>query len=319
LAVLAWQWLQDADEGMNHQGAAAALLLTALVGFGALLVVAVSHGVRPWLRRRRVRGDRPQRTAGSGLERTGVVLAAAAYVAVLAMLAFVSVAGVWSFPALLPQLWTVSAWAAVMHSSSTLGLTATLALASAATGVLLAVAWMETTPPHWDRRAAPLVFAPMLVPGVLLVAGLYRLTLGLGLDGHISGLWLAHSLYTAPYVLVALAPAYRGFDERYAHTAHALGHGTAAFLWRVKWPMLLAPLAAAFAIGFAVSVTQYLTTQFIGAGRFATVTTEALTLASGGQRTSTAAFALTQALLPALMFALVLAIARRQARRLGGL
>jgi putative thiamine transport system permease protein len=239
------------------------------------------------------------------------------YVAVLAMLAFVSVAGVWSFPALLPQLWTASAWAAVMHSSATLGLTATLALASAATGVLLAVAWMETTPPHWDRRAAPLVFAPMLVPGVLLVAGLYCLTLGLGLDGHASGLWLAHSLYTAPYVLVALAPAYRSFDERYAHTAHALGHGTAAYLWRVKWPMLLAPLAAAFAIGFAVSVAQYLTTQFIGAGRFATVTTEALTLASGGQRTSTAAFALTQALLPALVFALALAIARRQARRLG--
>jgi putative thiamine transport system permease protein len=239
------------------------------------------------------------------------------YIAVLAMLAFVSVAGVWSFPALLPQGWTAGAWAAVMHSRATLALTAGLALASAATGVLLAIAWMETTPPHWDRRAAPLVFAPMLVPGVLLVAGLYRLTLNLELDGQLSGLWLAHSLYTAPYVLVALAPAYRGFDPRYAHTTQALGRGTAVYLWRVKWPMLLAPLAAAFAIGFAVSVTQYLTTQFIGAGRFATVTTEALTLASGGQRSLTAAFALTQALLPALMFALAAAIARRQARRLG--
>jgi putative thiamine transport system permease protein len=226
------------------------------------------------------------------------------YAAVLGMLAFVSLAGVWSFPALWPQLWTAKAWLVVMDSRATLGLTALLALMSAATGLMLAVAWMETTPPHWDRRAAPLVFAPMLVPGVLLVAGLYQLTLKLGLDGQLSGLWLAHSLYTAPYVLVALAPAYRGFDERYAHTTHALGRGTSVYLWRVKWPMLLAPLAAAFAIGFAVSVTQYLTTQFIGAGRFATVTTEALTLASGGQRTVTAA--------PASG-----AIARRQARRLG--
>jgi putative thiamine transport system permease protein len=317
LAVLAWQWLLDADETMNRQGAAAALLLTALVGVGALLAVAAMRIVRPALRHRRVRGDRPTQRTGTWFARIGVRFAVVIYAAVLMMLAFVSVAGVWSFPALLPQLWTASAWAVVMHSSATLVLTAALALASAATGVLLAVAWLETTPPHWDRRAAPWVFAPMLVPGVLLVAGLYRLTLGLGLDGHVSGLWLAHSLYTAPYVLVALAPAYRGFDERYAHTAHALGRGTAAFLWHVKWPMLLAPLAAAFAIGFAVSVTQYLTTQFIGAGRFATVTTEALTLASGGQRTLTAAFALTQALLPALVFALALAIARRQARRLG--
>jgi putative thiamine transport system permease protein len=233
------------------------------------------------------------------------------------MLAFVSVAGVWSFPALLPQVWTASAWATVARSGGTLALTAALALCSAATGLVLAVAWMETTPAQWDRRAAPLVFAPMLVPGVLLVAGLYRLTLGLGLDGRYAGLWLAHGVVTAPYVLVALAPAYRGYDARYAQTAHALGRRHAAFLWRVKWPMLLAPIAAAFAIGFAVSVTQYLTTQFVGAGRYVTVTTEALTLAAGGQRTLMAAFALMQALLPALVFALALALGRRQARRLG--
>jgi len=288
------------------------------VGGGAALALLAVRSVRPVLRRRRVRGDRPQRRSGAWLARAGGGVAVAVYATVLAMLAFVSVAGVWSFPALLPQRWTASAWAVVLHSSGTLALTASLAGVSAATGLLLAVAWMETTPAHWDRRAAPLVFAPMLVPGVLLAAGLYRLTLGLGLDGRASGLWLAHSLYAAPYVLVALAPAYRGFDERYAHTTQALGRGTAVFLWRVKWPMLLAPLAAAFAIGFAVSVAQYLTTQFVGAGRFATVTTEALTLASGGQRTVTAAFALTQALLPALVFAWALGVARRQARRLGG-
>jgi putative thiamine transport system permease protein len=81
--------------------------------------------------------------------------------------------------------------------------------------------------------------------------------------------------------------------------------------------MLLAPLASAAAVGFAVSVAQYLSTQFVGAGRHATVTTEALTLASGGQRTLMAAFALLQALLPAMAFGGAWWIARRQARRLG--
>jgi putative thiamine transport system permease protein len=71
------------------------------------------------------------------------------------------------------------------------------------------------------------------------------------------------------------------------------------------------------AVGFAVSVAQYLSTQFVGAGRHTTVTTEALTLASGGQRTLMAAFALLQALLPALAFGAAWWIARRQARRLG--
>ena len=64
----------------------------------------------------------------------------------------------------------------------------------------------------------------------------------------------------------------------------SLGHGRARFLCSVKSPMLRAAITSAFAVGFAVSVAQYLPTLFIGAGRFSTVTTEAVTLASGAQR-----------------------------------
>jgi putative thiamine transport system permease protein len=67
--------------------------------------------------------------------------------------------------------------------------------------------------------------------------------------------------------------------------------------------MLRAPLAWSFAVGFAVSVAQYLPTLYVGAGRFATVTTEAVTLAAGGQRSLMAAFAWLQWLLPVAIFA----------------
>ena len=137
------------------------------------------------------------------------------------------------------------------------------------------------------------------------------------LDGTLAGLGLAHTLFTAPNALVALAPASRGFAARFELTARALGRSRAAFLLRIKWPMLAAPLASAFAVGFAVSVAQYLSTQFVGAGRHATVTTEALTLASGGQRNLLAAYALLQAVLPALVFVAAWALGRRQAHRLG--
>ena len=73
---------------------------------------------------------------------------------------------------------------------------------------------------------------------------------------------------------------------------------------RVKWPPLRAALASAMAVGFAVSVAQYLPTLFVGAGRFATVTTEAVTLASGAQRSLTSAYAWLQWLLPVIGFAL---------------
>jgi putative thiamine transport system permease protein len=316
LAVLAWQWLLDADAARNRQGIAAALLLALVMAAGALLAAAAWRALRAPLRAREVRGDRPVPRVRRA---TAPVLAAgaAAYAGAIVLLGFVSFAGVWTFPALWPQQVSLEAWNVVAGSLRTLAVTAGLALAAAATGVVLAVSWMETTPAAWDRRAAPLVFAPMLLPGVLLAAGLYRLALALQLDGSLAGLWLAHSVYCAPYALVALAPAYRSFDARYEQTAMALGRGRLVFLARVKWPMLLAPIASAAAVGFAVSVGQYLSTQFVGAGRHATVTTEALTLASGGQRSTMAAFALLQALLPALVFVGAWWLGRAQARRIG--
>jgi putative thiamine transport system permease protein len=317
LAVLAWQWLLDADPATNRVGAAAALVLATVMAVVASLVVLAWRTSRSWRATQWTRGDRPLARSPSGRRPGwGPRILATLYLAVLAMLAFVSLAGVWTFPDLLPQAWSAGTWSSVAVGAGTVGLTLALALAAATTGLVLAVAWMETTPARWDTHAAPAVFATLLIPGVLLAGGLYQAALHTHLDGRFTGLWLAHSLYAAPYVLIALAPAYRSHDPRYAQTAHALGHGRARVLLRVTWPMLLAPMASAFAVGFAVSVTQYLPTQFVGAGRHATLTTEALTLASGGQRPVAAAFALLQAVLPAAMFAAAWWIGERQARRL---
>lgn len=315
LAVLAWQWLLDAEAAVNAQGAAAALLLALVTAGGALFAAAALRLARPPLHRWRARGDRPAPSPLAALMPGCAGAGGVLYALVLAMLAFVSVAGVWTFPAWWPQQLTAEAWSNVAAARATLALSAGLGLLSALTGLALAVAWMEGTAARWDAAAAPVVFATLLVPGLLMAVGLYRLALALHLDGQLAGLWLAHSLYTAPYALIALAPAYRGFDTRYAQIAAALGHGRAVFLWRVKWPMLRAPIAAALAVGFAVSIAQYLSTQFVGAGRHATVTTEAITLAAGGQRPTMAAFALLQALLPALAFALAWAVGRHERRR----
>jgi putative thiamine transport system permease protein len=289
-------------------------VLAACVVCGAAIAALAWRAMRPIAMRRFTRGDRRDVTVklpSLAAPALGVV-----YLAAFAMLVFVSLAGVWPYPDLWPASWSTDAWLVGLRSAGTLVVTLGLAIASAITGLALAVAWMETTPPHWDLRAAPAVFAPMLVPGVLLSFGLYELALRLRVDGTLAGLWIAHSLHASPYVLVALAPAYRGFDARFQQTSQTLGRGAWTFLRRVKWPMLMAPMASACSVGFAVSVTQYLSTQFVGAGRHATLTTEAITLASGGQRQLAAAFALLQAVAPALAFAAAWWIGKRQALHL---
>jgi putative thiamine transport system permease protein len=380
LAVLAWQWLQDADLAVNAQGAAAggvlalALLAAALLWRaaqalyarsghalngqrGAAFVPAGSHGghVNPnktvstavaSLRRpppqpspsgggsqdmpahkrwpERMSGPFPRwgkvgmgalrdfqnehcRPAGAparvGLPASYLLLAGL-YGAVLLALAVGSVAGVWPFPRVWPEAWTGQAWRSVWDSRDTVGTTLGLALASAALALAWSVAWLELAPRRWDAALRPVLYLPLVLPAVLWVVGLYRLALWAHLEGQWLGLLLAHTAMVLPYVLLALSPAYLGFDARCAALSASLGHGPWRFLWRVKWPLLRRALAASAAVGFAVSVAQYLPTLYVGAGRFNSVTTEAVNLAAGAQRSLTSAYAGLQLALPVLAFAL---------------
>jgi len=325
LAVLAWQWLQDADPSTNAQGAAAAWLLAAAMALAAALAWGSTRNPlwrRRWTRGLNARhasgqpspGSTPSATASKAIPRQPLAWLLGVYLTVGLALGLGSVTGSWPFPQLLPETWSLAAWQSVMASTGTLWVTTGLALASSLSALLWAVAWLELAPHSWQAKAQALLYLPLALPSVLWALGLHQLALAWGLDGQVSGLWLAHTLACLPYVLLALQGPYTGFDARLAQLAATLGRSRWAFLWQVKWPLLRAALAASLAVGFAVSVAQYLPTLYVGAGRFNTVSTEAVTLASGGQRSLTAAFAGLQWLLPVLMFVLAARLGR--ARRL---
>ena len=303
LAVLAWSWLRDADIAVNRQGAAAAWLLATTLAVVATACWRLAV-LRTWRARRTTghRGKYRSVVSATGLAVLGSLVAL--YLAVMLALAVGSVSGVWPFPRLLPQNLSLAAWRSVLASSDTVITTLSLGLASAGAALVWSLAWLETAPPGWDAWLRRVIYLPLVLPSVLWVVGVHAVSLRWGIDARWSGLWLAHALACVPYVLITLGPAYSGFDPRYRHVSASLGHGRAIYLLRVKWPLLRAALWSAFAVGFAVSVAQYLPTLFIGAGRFATVTTEAVTLASGGQRSLTSAYAWLQWLLPVLGFAL---------------
>jgi putative thiamine transport system permease protein len=312
LAVLAWQWLSDADLLTQAQGVAAAGWLT-----GTVLVAGV---VTAWLvgaapsRRMLGYGQRLMLAWAAYLPKPGFVwgwppdviwtLILTTYAAVWFALTVGSVTGVWPFPQVWPELWTLNAWQQVASSAHTVWTTLGLGVASASVCLLWSVAWLELAPRRWQQAMQPWFLLPLVLPSVLWVVGLYSLALHTRLEGQWLGLSLAHAVMVLPYVLLALVPAYQAVDPRQAALVASLGHGRWVYLWRVKWPLLQRAIASAWAVGFAVSVAQYLPTLYVGAGRFATVTTEAVTLAAGAQRSLMSAYAALQMLLPIAAFAL---------------
>lgn len=303
LAVAVTRWAFAPDVAMLLPAAAAALMLAGIAGAGIALWIGVerlcARAGRWWVRR----GGRGM-GAEPGLRMATGALAVLCALGGLALLALAvwSVAWRWSFPDALPEAWSGATWARHgADAAGTAGTTLLIAALSTLAALVLAIAWLEGEDRARRGRAGwaeVLVYLPLLVPQVAFLYGLNVAFLRAGLSGTVAAVVWAHVLFVFPYVMIALSDPWRRLDRRYPSTAAALGAGPARRLWGVKLPMLLQPILTAAAIGFAVSVAQYLPTLFIGAGRVATLTTEAVALSSGADRRIAGLYGIVQAALP---------------------
>lgn len=315
LAVQIVRWMNDPDLAMRLQGAAAATLQLALV-IGALGLWWLGERVVARLGRAWVWSG----LRGAGGRATGAValvlagLTAAAVLAGLGVLAVWSVAGFWRFPELWPDAITLRNW--MRHwpgVADALGDTVAIACVATAIALALAIGCLEAEHRHGLRMRARgqwLLYLPLLAPQVAFLPGVQTWMLILGVKGGVGAVVAVHVLFVFPYVFLSLGDPFRAWDSRQATVAQSLGAGPGRVLWAVRLPMLLAPVLTAAAVGLAVSVGQYLPTLLIGGGRVQTVTTEAVALASGGDRRAIGVWALVQTGLALLPFALAIGLPR---------
>ncbi|MDP4893523.1 ABC transporter permease [Cypionkella sp.] len=315
LAVAVTRWFGDPDLAMVYPASAGAVLSAALVaavllGWG-LAERGVARAGLIWLRR----GGRGRAEAGVLRLASGLGVAVLGLgIAALVVLILWSFAFRWSFPDPLPESWSLRLWANPQGGwGRAAGYTLGLGLAVTALCLTLAVAWLEAE----DRSRAPraawataLIYLPLLLPQIGFLYGLNLLFLRMGLTGGVAAVIWAQALFVFPYVMIALSEPWRGLDPALIRTAASLGAGANRRLFSVKLPTLLGPILVAAAIGFAVSVAQYLPTLFMGAGRIATLATEAVTLASGSDRRVVGTYAVLQAALPFAAYVLALAVPR---------
>ena len=324
LAVQILEWTSHPDLSLRFQAAAGACLQLALV-VGALGLWRLGE----WLVARRgavwaAAGARGTR-ADTVLRPVGAASALAIGLAVglgLAGLLVWSFAGLWRFPALLPDVWSLRNWTGQSKTlARMLTQTALIALAATAIAMVLSVAALQAQGAG-RMRALGVIYLPLIVPQIAFLPGLASFALILGMDGTIWAVTAVHLIFVLPYVYLVLADPWRAWDGRAGLAAASLGARPMRVLWAVRLPMLLRALAVAFAVGFATSVAQYLPTLLIGAGRVGTVTTEAVALATSANRRLIGVWAVVQMALPMAVFAACLALPaliyrRRQGMRIG--
>ncbi|WP_026352286.1 ABC transporter permease [Yoonia vestfoldensis] len=316
--------MSDPDLSMRLEAAAAALLQLALV-VGALMVWRFGEVVVAALGRRWVasggRGKADTAVAGLALA-AGTVSALAVFLGLIVM-AIWSFAGFWGFPDALPDTMTLANWARFGSGTlEALGETALIAVVVAMVALVLTIGCLEAEYRHNIRvsqRAVWLLYLPLLIPQTAFLPGLQTLMLNLGADIGRGPVMLAHLVFVLPYVFLSLADPFRAWDARMGVIAAALRASPDRILWRVRLPMLLRPILTALAVGLAVSVGQYLATLLIGGGRVATLTTEAVALASGADRRAIGVYGLMQtgaALVPFTLALLIPALVWRNRKGL---
>ena len=309
LGPLVLRWFNDPELTMRLQAAAGAVLQLVIVlgaiGCWRLAEAVVGRLARAWLTNGTRGGDGglARRVGWSGL---GLVFGLAG--GSLFCLAIWSLAGRWRFPSTWPdglsfKTWLTQAPRLVDPAWTTLvvGLAATLFALVLTIGCLEHESQARRRP---GAGALTLLYIPLLIPQIGFLFGVQVALVRVQLDGGWIGLIWSHLLFVLPYVFLALADSYRALDARYARIALMLGTSPLGTLFRIKLTMLLRPVLIAAAVGFAVSVAQFLPTQFAGAGRLSTLTTEALSLAAGGNRRIVGLFSILLAALPLIAFAL---------------
>ncbi len=312
LSVRLVEWANDPDLSLRFVAAAGALLqlgvtLAAFVlwlGFEAagakLRLVLAQNGIR-------LTQDRAMRAIGLG----AMILPVLALSGGLVTLALWSVSGLWQFPDALPAGFTLKGWMQTLpRMAEPLQTTVLLGAGAALIAVVLAILCLmredetRASQTFVQRHSLGIIYLPLLVPQAAFLFGLQFLFVSLRQDGMFLSLLAAHLVFVTPYVFLSLSDPWRALDRRYMMVSAALGHGPWQSFFKVRGPMLLKAILSAFALGFAVSASQYLATVLLGAGRLTTITTEAVALSSGGNRRIIGIYAMMQMLLPAVAFAI---------------
>ncbi len=313
LSVQIVKWMSDPDLAMRLEGAAGALLQLGLV-VGALVLwrfgeMVVAHLGGKWI------------ATGARGKADSVVAAVALFAggtsALIVLLGIVvlglwSFAGYWGFPDAFPDSFTLRNWMRFGPGTlEALGETALIAVTAGLIALILTIGCLEAEFRYglsFSQRALWLLYLPLLIPQTAFLPGLQTFMLNLGADVGRLPVIIAHLVFVLPYVFLSLADPFRAWDKRMGVIAAALGASPNGVLWRVRLPMLLRPILTALAVGLAVSVGQYLPTLLIGGGRVATLTTEAVALASGGDRRAIGVYGLMQTGAALVPFALALLI-----------
>jgi putative spermidine/putrescine transport system permease protein len=202
----------------------------------------------------------------------------------------------WFFPQVVPQTWSLEAWARIFSARSrvpeAMFNSTVIALAVTLVSLIIGLPAARALGIHrfpGKRALEFLIFVPTMVPPLAVGMGLSVNFLRIGLGGTVLGVGLAHLVPATPYVVLTLAGVFANYNPAHEEQARTLGAGPLAVFWYITLPAIVPGLVVAGLFAFLISWSQYVLTFLIGQGRIIALPVLLFSSTAGGDSANIAA------------------------------
>ncbi|WP_219816144.1 ABC transporter permease [Arthrobacter sp. B1805] len=193
----------------------------------------------------------------------------------LVPLALWSVADRWQAPAVLPNAYSLDAFA-VLGAPGTLSAAASSLLLGSAVAIiatplgLMGALAARALPGRYGRAVDLILLLPLAVPPFALVMGANITLLRLYVPPF-AGVVLLLVVIALPYTAFMFRSALATYEQRFEDVALTLGADPRQVLRHVRMPLLSAATVRAFFLAFLVGWGDYITTLLVGGGQLTTL------------------------------------------------
>lgn len=124
---------------------------------------------------------------------------------------------------------------------------------------------------HKKNKFIIIYSLPLLMPVSALIMGFHMVLLKFGVVQSLLGVILAHSLLAVPYAINIGISYISGISSEMVNLGRTLGGNKKDLFFLLIFPLLKPGIKFSFALGFLISVSDYLATLLIGGGGILTL------------------------------------------------
>ena len=159
------------------------------------------------------------------------------------------------------ELWNTPAIIAALGNSLKVAIPVAITTTTLAT---LAAKSMTRYRMPGRRFVLSFIMLPMVMPGIIMVVGLFVMTRAIGMDLGLLTVGISHVVVTVPFATLVVMARLDGFSKNIEEASMDLGMNAWQTFWKVTFPLIIPGIAAAFLMTFTASFDEFLFALFLG-------------------------------------------------------